>query len=319
MPKASSCARMRRPGPLKDLPLDHFLPPDPNLPQRPNKRVHSPGGPSLFSPAKRRILAEEGIIPGSLKSPRFRAVSVACHGAGDSPVRKLDFGPPKNSPASARAPPSAPTSAPEPPPARLTRSSASLNASNAFFTSTSTSLRDNVADAGDYFSLPLDTTAFQMTLIQTPREIPPPIDPQSIHYPGFHVFQDAYIVTGPIVDLDVDTSLSPQKDASKENVPPRRKPRKSVTAPASSDPKGRLVSPDLRMAKANSTPCTPGRSLVLERSNSATPTARRPEFVLTRDTRLTPKLQDSERRELRRRLAEEVDDIQCDDEEDALL
>ncbi|KAJ7129445.1 hypothetical protein C8R44DRAFT_615395 [Mycena epipterygia] len=153
---------------------------------------------------------------------------------------------------------------------------------------------------------------------QTPREIPPPVDPQSIHYPGFRVFQDAYIVAGPVMDVEVDPLMSPQKDAHKENVPPRRKARKSATAPAASDLKARLASPDARLARANSTPFTPGRSLVAERSNSATPTPRRPDVVLTRDTRLTPRLQDPERRELRRRLAEEVDDIPSDDE-DTLL
>ncbi|KAJ6598842.1 hypothetical protein DFH09DRAFT_1129373 [Mycena vulgaris] len=315
MPKASSsAARIRRPGPLKDLPLDLFLPPNPNLPQRPNKRVHSPGGPSLFSPTKRRILAEEGIIPGSLKTPaRFRAVPVSRDGSGDSPVRKLDFGPPKNSPASARATPSAPPSAVEPHPTRLTRPSTSYMASGTFMPSTSTSPlhSDDVQEMVDYFSLPSDTTPSQLErppTVQTPREIPPPVDPQSIHYPGFHVFQDAYIVTGPDMDLDVDPPLSPQKDAFKENVQPRRKPRKSHD----------LLSPDMRVAKANSTPCTPGRSLPLERSNSATPTARRPNVVLTRDTRLTPKLQDTERRELRRRLEEEVDGTPSDDEEDTI-
>ncbi|KAJ7648490.1 hypothetical protein B0H17DRAFT_1103052 [Mycena rosella] len=319
MPKASPSTRSRRPGPLQDLPLDLFLPPNPNLPQRPNKRVHSPGGPSLFSPTKRRILAEEGILPASLKSlPRFRVVPVFRDGSGDSPVRKLDLGLPKNSPASARAPPSAPTSAFEPHPTRLTRPGLSHTTSDAFipFTPTSPLRRDDAQEMADYFSLPSNPTPSHLPRVQTPREIPPPVDPQSIHYPGFHVFQDAYLVTGPVLDLDMDSPLSSQKDALKENVPLRRKPRKSVTAPVSSDLKARLASPDMRVAKANSTPCTPGRSsLALERSNSTTPTARRPEVVLTRDTRLTPKLQDAERRELRRRLAEEVDDIPSDDED----
>ncbi|KAJ7498706.1 hypothetical protein FB451DRAFT_1202782 [Mycena latifolia] len=322
MPKASSSARIRRPGPLKDLPLDLFLPPNPNLPQRPNKRVHSPGGPSLFSPAKRRILAEEGIIPGCSKSPvRLRAVPVIRDGVGDSPVKKLDFGLPKNTPASARAPSSASPSVVEPHPMCLTRRSASHTTLDAFMPSTSTSSlhRDDVQDIVDYFSPPPDTNPSQLMRVavsQMPREIPPPVDPQSIHYPGFHVFQDAYIITGPALDFEVDPSLSPQRDALKENAPPRKKPRKSVTAPASSDLKARLTSADTMLAKASSTPCTPGRWL--ERSNSATPTARRPDVVLTRDTRLTPKLQDTERRELRRRLAEEVDDIPSDDEEDTL-
>ncbi|KAF8195656.1 hypothetical protein K438DRAFT_1826310 [Mycena galopus ATCC 62051] len=302
MPKASSSARNRRPGPLKDLSLDLFLPPNPNLPQKSNKRVHSPGGPSLFSPQKRRILEEEGIFPS--KTPvRLRALPVRRDFGDDSPVKKLDFGPAKNSPAGACSPPSAPTSAVEPHSPRLTRQNPT---SDAFSTSTSIP-PDNAQEMTDYFSLPSGSTS----ATQTPRDILPPVDPQSIHYPGFIVFQDAYIVTGPAMTLDADT---PQKDGEKENVLPRRKPRKSATAPASSDLKARLASPDAKFAKANSTPCTPGRSLAGERANSATPTPRRTAVVLTRDTRLTPKLQDAERRELRRHLEEEVNDVPSDED-----
>ncbi|KAJ6539561.1 hypothetical protein B0H19DRAFT_1179597 [Mycena capillaripes] len=317
MPKASSSARSRRPGPLEELPLDLCLPPNPNLPQRTNKRVHSP---SLFSPTKRRILAEEGIIsPGALKSPiRVSAFPVGRDSGGDSPAKKLDFGLPKNSPASARLPHNAPTSATEFHMMRLTRPNTTLDA---FTPSTSTSPVhvDDVQEMIDYFSTPSEGISSRLArgaVLQTPRDIPPPVDPQSIHYPGFVVFQDAYTVTGPAITIDVDAMSSPQKEPEKENVQPRRKPRKSATAPTSSDLKTRLTSPDARLAKANSTPCTPGRSLAGERLNSTTPTARRPEVILTRDTRLTPKVQDMERRELRRRLVEEVDDVLNDDEED---
>ncbi|KAJ7094565.1 hypothetical protein B0H15DRAFT_830042 [Mycena belliarum] len=315
MPKASSSTRIRRPGPLQDLPLDLFLPPNPNLSQRPNKRVHSPGGPSLFSPTKRRILAEEGLIPGSLRGPtRFRAVPVPRDG-GDSPVRKLDFGLPKNSPASPQLPPNAAT---QPRPTRLTRRTSSHTTPDAFMPSPSTPLLPD--DAVDYFSSlpPSDPSDLERVApSHPPRVILPPVDTQSIHYPGFHVYQDAYLGTGPALDLVVDPSLSPQKDATKENVAPRRKPHKSVTAPTPSDLKARLTSPDTSLAKATSTPRAPGRSH--EWSSSTTPTARRPDVVLTRDIRLTPKLHDTERREMKRRLEEEVDEVPCDDEEDTLF
>ncbi|KAJ7682576.1 hypothetical protein DFH06DRAFT_298541 [Mycena polygramma] len=315
MPKASSS---RRPGPLKDLPLDNFLPPNPNLPERPNKRLHSP---SIFSPTKRRILAEEGIISGgSVKSSiRVRAFPVSCRSSVDSPAKKLDFGLPKNSPASARSPHNAPSSAIPPTPTRLTRQNTTPDAFTSS-TSTFTSPVDDAQEMIDYFSTPSESLSARQapaSVSQIPRDIPPPVDPQSIHYPGFVVCQDAYIVTGPAMTVDADVMSSPQKEAEKENALPRRKPRKSVTAPTSSDLKSRLVSPDARLAKANSTPCTPGRSLAGERFGSATPTPRRPEVVLTRDTRLTPKLQDSERRELRRRLVEE-DDVTSDGGEDDL-
>lgn len=99
---------MRRPGPLQDLPLEHFLPPNPNLPKSPfklargSKRPLSPGAPSTFSPAKRRILVVEGIYsPESLKSPLSSSIQSPARFADlvkgpDSPARRLDFGLPKN-------------------------------------------------------------------------------------------------------------------------------------------------------------------------------------------------------------------------------
>ena len=54
---------MQRPGPLQELPLDRFLLSNPNLSAiKSNKRPLSPSDPTLFSPAKRRILNEEGIF-----------------------------------------------------------------------------------------------------------------------------------------------------------------------------------------------------------------------------------------------------------------
>ncbi|KAJ7904745.1 hypothetical protein B0H14DRAFT_2254539, partial [Mycena olivaceomarginata] len=178
-----------RPGPLKDLPLDSFLPPNPNVPQRPNKRAYSPGGPALFSPQKRRILEEEGIFP-SKESLRLtvRALPVRRDG-GDSPVKRLDFGLPKNSPASARSPhstPTLPTPAPEPISMRLTRQNTTSDAS-----SSSTPIHtDNAQEMIDYFSWPSGNAPPRGAVTQTPRDIPLPVDPQSIHYPGFVVFQD---------------------------------------------------------------------------------------------------------------------------------
>ncbi|KAJ6628875.1 hypothetical protein B0H10DRAFT_1690076, partial [Mycena sp. CBHHK59/15] len=120
------------------------------------------------------------------------------------------------------------------------------------------------------------STPSRVALTTVPREVPPPVDPQSIHYPGFHVYQDGYIVTTPVVDHDVDVPFSPQNDGLKENIAPRRKPRKSATAPAASDLKPGLCSPDTRVTKAT-TPSTPGSSRGMERFNSATPTSRRPD------------------------------------------
>ncbi|KAK7061867.1 hypothetical protein R3P38DRAFT_2832021 [Favolaschia claudopus] len=305
MPKASSSARTRRPGPLMDLPLDAFLPPNPNLPDRPNKRVHSPGTPGLFSPQKRRILEEEGFRLSPRRSVRVRAISVKRNSDGDSPVKKLDFGPPKNSPthASASLSPSANPASPQ-----LTRQNA---ISDAFSSSSS---GDDLA-AADYFSSrPSSTQSPAATgVTQTPRDLPPPVDPQSIHYPGFVVFQDVYIITSYPATPDTDTPGTPQKDGEKENAVPRRKPRKSVTAPTPSDIKARLCSPSASLATANSMPCTPGKSAT-ERLYGTTPTPRRSAIILTRNTRVTPRVSDAERRELRQRLVEEADELLVDED-----
>ena len=70
---------MDRPGPLKDMPLARFLPHTTS-----RKRTLSPT-PALFSPAKRRILSEEGIYT------HFSDVLAG----PSSPAKRLDFGSPK--------------------------------------------------------------------------------------------------------------------------------------------------------------------------------------------------------------------------------
>ncbi|KAG6877244.1 hypothetical protein C0992_010470 [Termitomyces sp. T32_za158] len=88
---------MDRPGPLKDLPLDHFLPDNPNLSRkRPLSSV-----PVLVSPAKRRILNEEGIYSPRSHLVRRNVFSDVLAGPS-SPAKRLDFGPPKQSPESSR-------------------------------------------------------------------------------------------------------------------------------------------------------------------------------------------------------------------------
>lgn len=94
-----------RPGPLRDLPLERFVDVPftsvPTTPRRTNKRPLSPGTPSLFSPTKRRILAQEGVFSPektikSVIAPSDRASVI--HGIlGQSPARKLDFGQPLRS------------------------------------------------------------------------------------------------------------------------------------------------------------------------------------------------------------------------------
>ena len=89
-----------RPGPLRDLPLERFIDPQstpvPTTPRRAHKRRLSPGTPNLFSPTKRRILAQEGVFSPekTIKSfivPSDRAL-VIHNVLKRSPARKLDFG-----------------------------------------------------------------------------------------------------------------------------------------------------------------------------------------------------------------------------------
>jgi hypothetical protein len=64
------------------------------------------------------------------------------------------------------------------------------------------------------------------------------------------------------VNLDMDVeSLASEKDEQKENIPLRRKPRKAVSTPTSSQLKTLLFSPNEKqtekMGHAKSTPVTP--------------------------------------------------------------
>ncbi|KII94930.1 hypothetical protein PLICRDRAFT_80430, partial [Plicaturopsis crispa FD-325 SS-3] len=173
---------MRRAGPLQELPLDHFLPSKSTAPQKSNKRPHSPGVPSLFSPAKRRILTAEGIfspektMKSSLVASRANTSPLlVLRGGADSPARKLDFGPPKSSPrtsvVSARKASNPRTPGPSPPLRQSTSSSTRASES---------------PEADDYFS-PRHPSRVPTAI---PRQMPPPPDRQSQHYPGFDVFQD---------------------------------------------------------------------------------------------------------------------------------
>lgn len=231
--------RMPRPGPLMPLPLDQFL-----LPARPSKRPHSPGGPTPFSPAKRRILNEEGLfsLDRSCKTPLPRAGALATPSrfshvlAGPaSPARILDFGLPRNN--NGGDPEKRPAAAPLPGGTSTGHRSASSRSGLA--PSPEIKPRDapraasapRAVDPFDFDALPSPSsspTSSSFTLV--PRELPPQIDPTSVHYPGFVVFQDPHIVVYPPAanepspdDMEIDAEVT------KENTAPRRRVRKAVT------------------------------------------------------------------------------------------
>jgi len=244
---------MQRPGPLQELPLDRFLLSNPNLSAiKSNKRPLSPSDPTLFSPAKRRILNEEGIFSpekswkgpppcskGSLASPaRFHDIL-----AGPaSPARFLDFGSPRNV-----------TGDPQ---KRLPLSAAALDASSSRTTSSTQDLapspelkpRITRQARGLHPTYPLEhgdnlfdddppvlSSRLRGVPSFIPRELPPQPDPCSIHYPGFVVFQDPHVVAFSFEDSDPLSlnKMEADHDATKENILPQRKTRKVTRSPSS--------------------------------------------------------------------------------------
>ena len=62
------------------------------------------------------------------------------------------------------------------------------------------------------------------------RELPPLPDPQSIHYPGFVVFQDTHITIYPAdFNPEGESNVETNMDCLKENLQPRRKTLRKAT------------------------------------------------------------------------------------------
>lgn len=218
---------MRHLEPLHELPLEEFLPPDLNtlqVPSRPGKRPLSPGVSKLLSPAKRRILNEQGLLisekaEGSL--PRTSKQSSPCrfadvlNGPG-SPAKVLDFGLPKNRQETANTPMEMTPRRP------ITRSMSRL-ASNPELNprqSSSRHIEDNTFEPHPSITRNVRSPVF------VPRDLPPLLNPQSIHYPGFEIYQDPHIIIFPPLSASFPETL---KDEAKENIPCRRKSRKAAS------------------------------------------------------------------------------------------
>ena len=223
---------MQRPGPLQELPLERFLPTYPNLPSksvRSHKRPLSPGSPNPYSPTKRRILNSEGIFapektcktPMSLGKASPARFSDVLAGSA-SPARILDFGLPKNHGGE---------------PAKCPFPIQTQNSSSKTLIS-SPELQDQCVSPVHHLSSGVPVNAEVSSTSSTrpavpitiPRQLPPPPDPQSIHYPGFVVFQDTHITIYPAdsnPERASDTETHP--DLFKENLPPRRKTLRKAT------------------------------------------------------------------------------------------
>ncbi|KAF5358973.1 hypothetical protein D9758_004782 [Tetrapyrgos nigripes] len=293
--------------PLRDLPLDRFIT-NPNLPQpsfaRPSKRPRSPDRPSQFSPTKRRILADEGVFSPdkTVKSP-FRgrpiATPVSLYGViTRSAAKKLDSGAAKNSESSGAISRAAT-------PARNLAPSPELS-SSAIPSAKSTPRREVIGD--DYFSTPERVIHATPTLL--PRELPPACDPRSIHYPGFKIHRDPHIVVLDPVDLE--SLLGIEKQGVKENLPPKKKCKKSLSESPILDtemlltPGGRKREME-KLVKAKATPATPKKTLVRERLEVTSPTPRRPSGLLRSAGRGTP-LTAEEKKQRRKMLQEEAEE-----------
>ena len=164
-----------RPGPLRELPLERFTDAPftsiPTTPRRAHKRPLSPGTPNLFSPTKRRILAQEGVFSPekTIKSsivPSDRVFGI--HGVQKkSPARKLDFG-------------QLPLTD-----GKVTSTSCLLD--NCFVEPTQERIRPSRQHDRDHPSMPIFSTF-------PPQPLPIPSSssnsPANIHYPGFDVWID---------------------------------------------------------------------------------------------------------------------------------
>lgn len=226
----------RRPGPLKELALARFLPLQPGMVSNPfkctPKRPRSPGAPiGLLSPAKKRILREDSLLahPSPVKAPS-RGSLLDMKPTIASPSRKLDFCHAISSPSSHLAE--------EDLQSRLSRTTRRSTTPNVNL-SPSPELQQPHSGGGSSSS-PVETLKEETQQTETstsvvpfliPRELPEVSDCQSIHYPGFDVHIDTHIELPSArrrVQLDPTTDL----ECTKENLPPRKRAKKSVLAPS---------------------------------------------------------------------------------------
>ena len=209
---------------LVDLPPERFLQSvfsdDVNLPnpRTGSKRSRSPSfARPIFSPAKRRILEQEGFftpaqshpssstIPRSIRSPHgafLHAFDNPKRPMGTSPTGLGDILPsPPADPDALVLPPtrvsrrvsprhsSTPQSKSLPAPTTPTRTSPRRTRSQTSPTSTTPKAPSQCADHTSTPSSPISATKLTMV----PREMPPRADRRSTHYPGFDVHQDTHV------------------------------------------------------------------------------------------------------------------------------
>lgn len=182
----------------------------------------------------------------------------------------------------------------------------------------------------DYFSPQPHRSAARSSTIPTmiPRELPASPDRQSVHYPGFDVHPDKLIPLFSALSAadssELYSEIKRDKEGCKENLAPRRKAKKAVTAPDGSEltiagllsPAGKQREVE-RIGKSRSTPATP-KNVKVGEQQTVTPMPRRHGPALLRDldspSRVVPNITQKERRERRRMLEDEIDEIEGDED-----
>ncbi|KAL5507949.1 hypothetical protein ACEPAH_5567 [Sanghuangporus vaninii] len=210
--------------PLRALPLDCFSHSDNSPVPRPNplksstKRSRSPS--AMLSPAKRRILREEGY----LASPSFQMKSIDyeralmgsayCRSRWDDPGSPMLVDSDSN-----RGGEGSPlldavanrTRSKTSPPKIVSPSKTQAATSRLSSNRTPASIdraRSHVRGAPP---------------LMVPRELPPCPDPQSVHYPGFDIHYDTHIELPSTSSRFIpDPDLDRDKEGRKENLAPRR-------------------------------------------------------------------------------------------------
>ncbi|KAI0677393.1 hypothetical protein C8Q78DRAFT_1002564 [Trametes maxima] len=356
--------RAARPGPLRPYPIELFkadskVPGTPSKHLRPNKRPFSPTLGHIDSPAKRRLKAEEGITtrsPLSATSNSARFAPVHFHallqGPG-SPAKKLDF---RSSKSSADGSPSGtststacdtPRSGSHPPKRSPKRASGIRVRRSPWLSARASSVSSERPAVEEQPMAAVEVIASSNGLVSTaepilvPRKLIP-LDPQSIHYPGFNIYRDPHVVLPATSSItrysatDASNSTTEEsasdKDLDKENVRPARRSTKKTGAPMTpSDTslmKAVLLSPSSKhgvlesAGKPKLVPASPHPRHVCDYLSAVhvTPKARSlrtttsPASTLVGVTPGRTPLDKEERRLMRRAMEEEVDDSDGEDE-----
>lgn len=226
----------QRPGPLQELPLAYFIPSNDaahgNPLQSGSKRLRNPGASVLLSPVKKRLLREDRLYP-SLEpsaSPRRTRSSEQTLNGNLSPARRLDFSSLKaggvpsleilNDHSSSRHHKQSTSSY------KTLPSSANLSSCDAAQSCTYPEATNSSIHCAS------DCRILAPAPILIPREVPPSPNRQSVDYPGFDVYRDTHIeLITTSSRFRMDDSEDLDTDFVKENIPPRIRPKKVMSAP----------------------------------------------------------------------------------------